>query len=98
MKHVNPVRPSIEEAPKLELKALPPHLRYVFFGRFETLPITIASDFNVKQVQYLVDVLNSSNDPLVGLLKTLLGSILVDVHTKSNSYQIKIQVMSTRDG
>ena len=23
-----PVKPSIEEAPKLELKALPPHLRY----------------------------------------------------------------------
>ena len=42
MKHVNPVRPSIEEAPKLELKALPPHVRYVFLGRDETLSVIIA--------------------------------------------------------
>jgi len=27
-----PARPSIVEAPKLELKALPPHLRYVYFA------------------------------------------------------------------
>ena len=34
MKHREspPVKPSIEEAPKLDLKALPPYLRYVFLG------------------------------------------------------------------
>ena len=44
-----PAKPSIEKAPKLELKALPPHLRYVFLGKGDTLPVIIASDFNVHQ-------------------------------------------------
>ena len=33
-----PVKPSIEEDPKLELKALPPHLSYYFLGKGNTLP------------------------------------------------------------
>ena len=35
MKHREspPEKPSIEEASKVELTALPPHLRYVFFGK-----------------------------------------------------------------
>ena len=28
-----PAKPSIKEAPKLELKPLPPHLRYVFLEK-----------------------------------------------------------------
>ena len=41
MKHREspPARPSTEEAPKLDLKAQPPHLRYVFLGRDNTLPV-----------------------------------------------------------
>ena len=39
-----PAKSSIEEAPKLELKSLPPYLRYEFLGNGETLPIIIASD------------------------------------------------------
>ena len=39
-----PAKPSIEEAPKVELKALPPHLRYEFSGNGDTLPVIIASD------------------------------------------------------
>ena len=34
-----PFKPSIEEAPKLELKAFPPHLRYEFLGNGYTLPV-----------------------------------------------------------
>ena len=46
MKHREspPAKPTIEEAQKLELKALPPHLRYLFLGRDEFLPVIIASD------------------------------------------------------
>ena len=50
-------KPSIEEAPKLELNALPLHLRYAFFGRDDTLPVIIASSFNMEQVKCLVEVL-----------------------------------------
>ena len=41
---------SIEEATKLELKPLPPLLRYVLFGKDDTLPVIIELYFNVHQV------------------------------------------------
>ena len=62
-----PTKPSIEEDPKLELKALPPHLRYVFLGKYDTLPIIIASDLNVEHVECGRGVKKGSNEPLVGL-------------------------------
>ena len=41
--HESPsAKPFIEEAPKLEIKDLPPHLRYVFLGKGDTLPVIIA--------------------------------------------------------
>ena len=52
-----PTKPSIEEAPKLELKALPPHLRYEFLGNDDTLSVIIASDLNEQQVESLLKVL-----------------------------------------
>ena len=52
-----PAKPSIEEALKLELKALLPALRYEFLGKDDTLPVIIASDLNLEHVKYLVEVL-----------------------------------------
>ena len=52
-----PAKPSIEEAPKLELKALPPHLRYEFLGNGDTLLVIVVSDLNEQQVESLVKVL-----------------------------------------
>ena len=34
---------------KLELKALPPHMRYVFLGRYDTFVVIIAFDLNGKK-------------------------------------------------
>ena len=51
------MKPSIEEAPNLELKALPSHLRYEFLGNGDTLPIIIASELNEQQLESLVKVL-----------------------------------------
>ena len=62
---------SIEEAPKLELKTLPPHLRYVFLGKDDTLPVIIASDLNVHQVESLVKVLKR--------LKRAIGWTIADI-------------------
>ena len=54
--HESPsMRQSIEVAPKLELKSLPPNLRYVFLERDETMHGIIASDLNVQQVECLVE-------------------------------------------
>ncbi|XP_075074788.1 uncharacterized protein LOC142162343 [Nicotiana tabacum] len=39
----SPAKPSVEEPPKLELKPLPAHLRYVFLGPDSTLLVIISS-------------------------------------------------------
>ena len=62
-----PTKPSIEEARKLELKPLPPHLRYVFLGKDDTLAVIIASDLNVHQVECLVEVLKNIKELFGGL-------------------------------
>ncbi|KAK4713802.1 hypothetical protein R3W88_019709 [Solanum pinnatisectum] len=56
-----PARPFVKEAPKLDLKGLPSHLRYVFLGRDGTLPVIIAAYFNVTKVKALVSVLKRFN-------------------------------------
>lgn len=43
---IPPAKPSIEEPPVLELKELPGHLRYVFLGSGNTLPMIIAANLN----------------------------------------------------
>ena len=60
MKHHDslPEIPSIEELLKLELKTLPPHLRYLLLGRDDTLWVLIVSDLNGTQVECLVAVFN----------------------------------------
>ena len=92
-----PVKLSIEEAPKLELKALPPHLRYEFLGKGDTLPVIIASDLNEQQVQSLVKVLKRLKRAIGWTIWTLLGSLLVFALIKFNSCLIISQVLSTRD-
>ena len=43
--HPSPLaKPSIKEPPTLELKELPGHLRYVFLGSGNTLPVIITAD------------------------------------------------------
>ena len=51
------MKPSIEEAPKLELKALPPHLNFVFLGRDDTLPMIVEAYLNGQQQECSVEVL-----------------------------------------
>ena len=66
-----PAKPSIEEAQKLELKALPPHLRYEFLGKGDTLLVIIASDLNEQQVESLVKVLRR--------FKRVIGWTIADI-------------------
>ncbi|KAH9659131.1 hypothetical protein KPL70_023750 [Citrus sinensis] len=41
---------SILQAPKIELKPLPSHLKYMFLGDDETLPMIISSKLNIKGI------------------------------------------------
>ncbi|KAL0420868.1 UNVERIFIED_CONTAM: Retrovirus-related Pol polyprotein from transposon opus [Sesamum latifolium] len=43
------LKPSIEKPPLLKLKPLPSHLKYVFLGKDETLPVIVSSDFTDLQ-------------------------------------------------
>ncbi|CAN6704222.1 unnamed protein product [Malus baccata var. baccata] len=49
--------PSTVKAPKLELKPLPPHLKYAYLAEFETLPVIIASDLTPNEEDKLIRVL-----------------------------------------
>ncbi|XP_075099043.1 uncharacterized protein LOC142175930 [Nicotiana tabacum] len=66
-----PAKPSIEEPPKLELKPLPDHLRYVFLGPDLTLPVIISSSLLDVQVERLVHVLQEN--------KTAIGWTMADI-------------------
>ncbi|XP_040944238.1 uncharacterized protein [Gossypium hirsutum] len=47
----------IKEAPILELKPLPHHLKYVFLGEHNTLPVIIPATLDVPQEEKLVHIL-----------------------------------------
>ncbi|XP_075088297.1 uncharacterized protein LOC142170315 [Nicotiana tabacum] len=51
-------KPSIEEAPKLELKPLPPHLQYAYLGDSDTLPVIVSSDLSILQEEKLLRTAN----------------------------------------
>ena len=68
-----PMNPSIEEAPKFELKDLPPHLRYEFLGNGDTFPIIIASDLNEQQVESLVKVLKRFKRAIGWTIEDIIG-------------------------
>ena len=73
MKHrkSQPAIPSIDDAPKLDLNALPPHLVYVFMERDDTLTVIVAPDFSLQHVECLVEVLKR--------FKRAIGLTVVDI-------------------
>ncbi|XP_070025249.1 uncharacterized protein [Nicotiana sylvestris] len=54
---IPPTKPSIEEPLVLELKHLPPHLRYEFLGPCSTLPVILSSCLTNVQVDATLEVL-----------------------------------------
>ena len=67
----NKVLPSIVQAPNLELKALPQHLKYAFLGEKDTLPVIVSSSLTKQQEEKLLDVLKRH--------KTAIGWTLADI-------------------
>ncbi|KAF5766008.1 putative nucleotidyltransferase, Ribonuclease H [Helianthus annuus] len=66
-------KPSLEEPPKLELKDLPGHLKYVFLGDNDTLPVIIASNLEVAQEQALMEVLKANKGAIGWTIADLKG-------------------------
>ena len=63
--------PSVIQAPSLELKPLPNHLKYVFLGQDETLPVIVSSSLTAQEEEKLVRVLRE--------YKTAIGWTLADI-------------------
>ncbi|KAB2595522.1 hypothetical protein D8674_030972 [Pyrus ussuriensis x Pyrus communis] len=62
---------SVVQPPTLELKPLPSHLKYVFLGEEETLPVIISSSLTAQEESKLVRVLKE--------YKTAIGWTLADI-------------------
>ncbi|CAN6581623.1 unnamed protein product [Malus baccata var. baccata] len=67
----NTLLPSVMQAPVLELKPLPDHLKYAFLGEEETLPIIVSSSLTALEEEKLIRVLKEH--------KTAIGWTLADI-------------------
>ena len=74
-----PVKSSIDEAPKLELKALPPHLMYVLFGREVHFSSITTADLKERQVIGPVAVLKRFKRVTGWTIVNIIGIPLVFV-------------------
>ncbi|XP_019241564.1 PREDICTED: uncharacterized protein LOC109221543 [Nicotiana attenuata] len=82
-----PAKPSIIEPLQLELKPLPPHLRYKFLGSNDTLPVIVSSLLNDVQVEQLLEVLKEH--------RQAIGWTIVDIRgIPVGIYEHKIQLES----
>ncbi|CAN6707340.1 unnamed protein product [Malus baccata var. baccata] len=67
----NTLLPYVIQAPVLELKPLPDHLKYVFLGDEETLPVIVSSSLTALEEEKLIRVLKEH--------KTAIGWTLADI-------------------
>ncbi|CAN6695191.1 unnamed protein product [Malus baccata var. baccata] len=67
----NTLLPSVIQAPVLELKPLSDHLKYVFLGDEETLPVIVSSSLTALEDEKLIRVLKEH--------KTAIGWTLADI-------------------
>ncbi|XP_076936552.1 uncharacterized protein LOC143603719 [Bidens hawaiensis] len=58
------LKPSLQEAPKVELKETPRHLKYAFLGKNDTLPIIIAFNLSLEQESALLKVLVANKEAI----------------------------------
>ncbi|CAM8962662.1 unnamed protein product [Rhodiola kirilowii] len=65
--------PSIVQAPEVELKPLPGHLKYAFLGENATLPVIIKSGLETDQERRLVEVLSQHKLAIGWTLADLRG-------------------------
>ncbi|XP_057785955.1 uncharacterized protein LOC131003487 [Salvia miltiorrhiza] len=66
-----PILPSVVKSPKLDLKVLPQHLKYVFLGEDDTLPVIISNELSAEQEVRLVSLLK--------MHKSAIGWTIADI-------------------
>ncbi|CAM8904949.1 unnamed protein product [Rhodiola kirilowii] len=65
--------PSVVQAPTVELKPLPSHLKYVFLGEDSTLPVIIKSGLEADQERRLIGVLTEHRQAIGWTLADIKG-------------------------
>ncbi|KAK9048798.1 hypothetical protein SSX86_032234 [Deinandra increscens subsp. villosa] len=65
--------PSILQAPELELKTLPDHLKYAYLGEKETLPVIISNKLTSEQEQELVNTLKNHKEAIGWTIADIKG-------------------------
>ncbi|KAI5341528.1 hypothetical protein L3X38_009403 [Prunus dulcis] len=68
-----PLKPSRQQPPKLELKPLPKHLNYAYLGAAETLPVIIAAYLTPTEEDKLLRVLRKYQDALGWTIADIKG-------------------------
>jgi len=68
-----PPKPSVEEAPKLELKPLPSHLHYAYLGSSNTLPVIVSSYLSKLQEEKLLRVLREHKHAIGWTMSDIKG-------------------------
>ncbi|CAN6677833.1 unnamed protein product [Malus baccata var. baccata] len=71
----NKLLPSIVQPPTLELKPLPSHLKYVFLGEDQTLPIIISSSLTAQEEDKLIKVLKEHKSAIGWTLADIKGIV-----------------------
>ncbi|CAN6685961.1 unnamed protein product [Malus baccata var. baccata] len=69
----NKLLPSVTQAPVLELKPLPDHLKYVFLGDNETLPVIVSSSLTAIEEEKLIRVLKEHKTAIGWTLANIRG-------------------------
>nr|GFC80449.1 reverse transcriptase domain-containing protein [Tanacetum cinerariifolium] len=64
---------SDDEPPEVELKELPPHLKYAFLGENNKWPVIIAKNLSVNEKSALIDVLKSRKKAIAWKLTDIRG-------------------------
>ncbi|KAL8133741.1 hypothetical protein AgCh_008979 [Apium graveolens] len=67
------LKPSIEEAPTLELKPFPEHWRYAFLGDASILPVIIASDLSGSEEDKLLRIWREFKSAIVWTIADIKG-------------------------
>ncbi|GKB20131.1 reverse transcriptase domain-containing protein [Tanacetum coccineum] len=77
---------SIDEPPEVELRDLPPHLKYAFLEDNNKLPVIIAKDLSVNKKTTLIKVLKSRKQAITWKLSDIKG-----INPKFCSYKILME-------
>ncbi len=82
---------SIEEAPTLELKPLPPHLKYVFLGDHNTLLVIVFTTLDANQEEKLFNILKQHKRAIAWSITDIQG-----ISLSFYMHQIKLEDEGTQ--